>query len=61
MKLSAAVRATYQGKSPGGLRRGLTQTTRATHPASSFAWMVTASKDLSTLAGAHLRCSSHVH
>jgi hypothetical protein len=31
------------------------QTTRATHPASSFAWMVRASKDSSTVAGAHLR------
>jgi hypothetical protein len=31
------------------------QTTRVTHPASSFAWMVRASKDSSTVAGAHLR------
>src|SRR5580704_13069709 len=29
--------------------------TRATHPASSFAWMVRASKDSSTVTGAHLR------
>src|SRR4029077_19085169 len=28
---------------------------RATHPASSFAWMVRASKDSSTVTGAHLR------
>src|SRR4029077_18249198 len=31
------------------------QMTRATHPASSFAWMVRASKDSSTVTGAHLR------